>query len=120
MSPDSATRRLERVLRAPEMFAMRRSYESGVAFLMGYDSASGLSTLDGFSAWLRSELHLPSSHAHLAWPALIARHACPERWDDGNRSAEDDSNTFNEMFRLAIAFLGEPRPVGAAPAPQER
>lgn len=99
---------LAKVQARPEMFGLRRTYESAASFFLGIDAAHGFVLFKPLTEWIVDKYELHRSARNLAWFCHAAKHACPERWDKpAERTSDDESAIFREVFTRVVEYLPE-------------
>jgi hypothetical protein len=100
-------RTIESVASHPDMFGLDRRYMTLVAFIIGYDEATGRDLLGGFRDWVAQRL-LDIPKTPIFWASLIAKEHGVDNWKEV--PSEKDDELREALKELLVQFLEVPAP----------
>jgi hypothetical protein len=100
-----------RVAKRPGMFGLDWRYRSLVAYILGFDDATGGSMLSGIDEWL-AERYADGHTASIAWWGQIHRHCFPDQTSDKRITYTDldqqqSAVAIAELVAVLDTFLAE-------------
>jgi hypothetical protein len=95
---------LEEVRKAPGMFLIPVSYETAVAFLIGYDIALAGGPLCGFREWLVLRV---GGWDNLVWSALVEKLLGEAGLVERKQTLEGQKKAVEFLFSLLEEFMAE-------------